>query len=423
MIDQVIIRTLSGKGGNGAVSGRREKFVPRGGPDGGNGGDGGSIYAVCDPNLNTLLSFRYQREFRAGPGGNGEGARKHGANGDDMEVSVPAGTQIWVNRPRSRLLADLTEPDQRQLLAKGGGGGRGNATFASSTNRFPVIAEEGEAGEALELRLELKLLADVGIMGEPNAGKSSLLAAVSAATPKIADYPFTTIEPALGVVEHRRQSFVVVDIPGLIEGAHAGVGLGHDFLRHIERTRVLVHLIDGSQEDPIGAYHRVNNELALFDERLADKPQVVVVNKSDLPGVAETAELLKQDLDSELSLHLISAATHDSVPDLLDVLLTVLEDAPVGVTRGPSQVPADEIPVLRPKPRREGPRVVRKDGAFVVRMPEIERIAALLDQDDWQALAQFYARMKRLGVVRALERAGVAQGDTVRIGELEWEWE
>ncbi|MCI0438760.1 MAG: GTPase ObgE, partial [Chloroflexi bacterium] len=239
MIDQVFIHISSGKGGNGAISGRREKFVARGGPDGGDGGNGGSVYMLADQNVNTLQAFRYRRSFAAGNGGNGAGANRHGRNGDDIVISVPAGTQVWITDEPPRLLADLSEHGQRVLLASGGSGGRGNARFKSSTNQFPKLAEAGEDGEELDLRLELKLLADVGIIGVPNAGKSSLLSVVSAARPKVADYPFTTLEPVLGVVERHDKSFVMVDIPGLIEGAHKGVGLGHEFLRHVERTRVL----------------------------------------------------------------------------------------------------------------------------------------------------------------------------------------
>ncbi len=419
MIDQVLIRVESGKGGNGAVSGRREKFVPKGGPDGGSGGDGGSIYIDCDPNLNTLLPFRYRRQFRAESGGDGAGGRKSGRSGSDVVLDVPVGTQVWTTDKEPALLAELMAPGERKLLVPGGKGGRGNASFASSTNRFPVLAEAGERGASMDLRLELKLLADVGIIGEPNAGKSSLLTALSAASPKIAPYPFTTLEPALGVVEHRQRSFVAVDIPGLIEGAHSGVGLGHEFLRHVERTRVLVHVVDGSLDDPAAAFHRVNNELALFDERLADKSQVVALNKSDLPGVPESVHDVSRCLGQDAEVFVVSAATHQGLGPLLDALLACLDGSEEASGPPPRE---SVIPVLRPDP--VGPGVVREEeGVFVIQDPAVERIAAMLDPEDWQALAQFYARLKRLGVVRALERAGVEQGDTVRVGEFEWEWE
>ena len=419
MIDRILISVESGKGGNGVVSGRREKYVPRGGPDGGSGGDGGSVYVACDPNLNTLLPFRYRRQFRAEPGGDGAGGRKSGPRGADVVLDVPAGTQIWTTGPDPVLLAELVAPGERELLVPGGRGGRGNASFASSINRFPALAEAGEPSVSMELQLELKLLADVGIIGEPNAGKSSLLAALSAASPKVAAYPFTTLEPVLGVVEHRYRSFVAVDIPGLIEGAHTGVGLGHEFLRHVERTRVLVHVLDGSLEDPVDAYHRVNTELALFDKRLAAKDQVVAVNKSDLDGVSEAARHVSRSLESDRNVVVVSAATHAGLMPLLDALLTCLDEAQVVVD---DSAKTDSPPVLRPKPVTAS--VVRKeDGVFVVRDPAVERIAAILDPEDWQAQTQFYARLRRLGVVRALERAGIAEGDTVRIGEFEWEWE
>ena len=419
MIDQVLIKVESGKGGNGAVSGRREKFVPKGGPDGGSGGDGGSVYLACDPNLNTLLPFRYRRQFRAESGGDGAGGRKSGRRGADVVLDVPAGTQVWTTDAEPTLLAELMTPGECKLLVSGGRGGRGNASYASSTNRFPVIAEAGESGTSAELRLELKLLADVGIIGEPNAGKSSLLTALSAASPKVAPYPFTTLEPVLGVVEHRRRSFVAVDIPGLIEGAHEGVGLGHEFLRHIERTRVLVHVLDGSLDDPVAAFDRVNNELTLFDERLAGKSQVVAVNKADLDGVPEGYQSVASSLEPSQDVFLVSAATHQGLGSVLDALLVCLdrsEEAPTLST------PVSSMPVLRPSPVSVSV-VCEDEGTFVVQDPAVERIAAMLDQDNWQALAQFYARLKRLGVVRALERAGIEQGDTVRVGKFEWEWE
>ena len=337
-----------------------------------------------------------------------------------MELSVPIGTQFWTTGGTPVLLAELLTPGDRRLLVSGGKGGRGNASFSSSINRFPVIAEAGEPGVTRELLLELKLLADVGIIGEPNAGKSSLLAAMSAASPKVAPYPFTTLEPNLGVVDHRGRTFVAVDIPGLIEGAHAGVGLGHEFLRHVERTRVLVHVIDGSQPDPEAAHNRVNNELGLFNDRLTNKSQVVAVNKCDMEGVREAAEQVASDLGNDRPVHVVSAATHEGLISLLDALLICLDNA----QGDPDEAVGTEevgLPVLRPKP--ESVAVVREDGAFVVREPAVERIAAILDFEDWEAQTQFYVRLKRLGVIRALERAGVAHGDTVRIGELEWEWE
>ncbi len=432
MIDNVIIHIKSGNGGNGVVSGRREKYVPRGGPDGGDGGHGGSVFALCDGNMNTLLSFRYKRRFVAGNGGGGAKAHKHGAKGEDVFISVPVGTLVWdadANPPR--LLADLTAEGQHVELARGGRGGLGNAHFASPTNRFPLLAEQGERGEALRLRLELKLLADVGIVGLPNAGKSSLLSVVSAAKPKVANYPFTTLEPALGMVEHRRQTFVMVDIPGLIEGAHAGVGLGHDFLRHIERTRALVHLIDGSAEHPLQDYRKINAELRLFNDALASKPQVVAINKVDITEVRERLPQLRKQFDEEgVDALFVSAATVEGVDALLDAALALIEDAreterttPSPADVGVPSVPDDALPVLRLKPRREAPVVRKRGDVYVVEAQRAVRIAALLDDADWNAQMQFLGYLQRAGVVRALQDAGAGPGDTVRFGDVEWEWQ
>lgn len=425
MIDQVVIHIASGRGGNGAISGRREKYVPRGGPDGGDGGDGGNVYMVADPNENTLLAFRYKRRFAAENGGNGARAQRHGRRGADVVIPVPVGTQVWTVEEPRRLLADLATPGQRVLLARGGRGGRGNASFASPTNRFPLLAEAGEPGEELTVRLELKLLADVGIVGAPNAGKSSLLAAVSAARPKIADYPFTTLEPVLGVVERRGQTFVMVDIPGLIEGAHRGAGLGHDFLRHVERTRVLVHVVDGSLPDPVAVYRQVNQELRLFNEGLARKPQVVAINKIDLPEVQDRlAEIRAMLAEEGAPMYAILAAGREGLDALLDEVLRLLQEARAAEAAPlPAPRPAGEVPVLRPRPRREPVQVRRQDGTFIVDAPAAARIAEMIDETSWPARMQFYRHLKKLGVVRALEEAGIAPGDTVRIGKVEWQWE
>ena len=426
MIDEVVINIKSGNGGNGAISGRRETYVPRGGPDGGDGGRGGSIYLEADPNVNTLLSYRYRRHFSAPDGRRGEGRLKHGKDGKDLTLSVPIGTQVWADEVLPRLLVDLDEPGQKFLAAKGGSGGAGNSHYATPTNRFPLLAQAGEPGEELSLRLELKLLADVGIVGAPNAGKSSLLSVVSAARPKVANYPFTTLEPSLGMIEHRGETFVMVDIPGLIEGAHDGVGLGHEFLRHIERTRVLVHLVDGSLDDPIAQYRQINAELSQYARDLSLKPQVLAVNKLDLTDVS----VLRDDLHEAFSeaantdeIHFISAVTHEGVDALLDSVLRALQDAPDPIAT-PLSVSPDDLPILRPVPRRRRPAVyVEDDGVYVVEWPPAERMAAMVDPNDWTANVQFYNRLIRSGVVRALEEAGITPGDTVRIGEVEWQWD
>ena len=419
MIDKAVIDISSGNGGDGVVSGRREKYVPRGGPDGGDGGDGGSVYLRADPNLNTLAGFRYKRKYAAGHGGNGAGARKHGRRGEDVVVDVPVGTQVWAEGSQPRMVADVDAEGQRVLVAGGGRGGRGNTHFVTSRNRFPRLAEAGERGESLRLRLELKLLADVGIVGAPNAGKSSLLAAATRARPRVADYPFTTLEPSLGVVERRRDSFVLVDIPGIIDGAHTGAGLGHEFLRHVERTRVLVHLLDGSLDDAVSEWRLVNDEIRQYDERLADKPQLLSVNKVDLPEARERlAGLVREFGALDLQVWPVSAATGEGVDELMDAALRALAEA-----RPPSLDDTDDLPVLRPQPRRPAVRVRRDGDEFVVDAPSAVRIAQVLNEDDWHARAQFYAYLSRIGAIRALEAEGVVPGDTVRIGKLEWEWE
>ena len=418
MIDHTVIHVLGGNGGNGAISGRREKYVPRGGPDGGDGGDGGSVFLVGDENVNTLRDLRYRRRFVAQNGGHGRGALKHGRNGADVVIVVPVGTEVWEDTGSPARVADMRESGERVLVARGGRGGRGNARFASPTNRFPLLAEEGEEGGAVVLRLELKLLADVGIIGAPNAGKSSLLAAVSSARPKVADYPFTTLEPVLGVVEWGDDSFVMVDIPGLIEGAHEGAGLGHEFLRHIERTRVLVHVVDGSAEDPASDYRQINQELSLFNADLAHRPQIVALNKMDVPGVADRMAVLKAEgWDHET--HEVSAATHGGLRPLLDAVRREMS-----LQRAHAPMRDDtEVPVVRPAPRREPVGVGVEEGVFVVEAPGAARVAAMVDASDWNARMQFYAYLRRMGVVKALEAAGVEAGDLVRIGTFEWEWD
>ena len=326
-VDEVDIHVAAGHGGSGALSFRREKFVPRGGPDGGNGGKGGSVYLVADPHRNTLVHFRYTPKFAAKRGGQGEGALRSGRDGEDLEIHVPVGTLIFVHDPAvagsAEELDDLTVPGQRVLVAKGGRGGLGNAHFATATNRAPRKHQPGEPGEERHLRLQLKLLADVGLVGFPNAGKSTLIARVSAAKPKIADYPFTTLTPNLGVVTMSGdRSFVVADVPGLIEGAHEGHGLGHQFLRHIERTKVLIHLVDvsgASGREPVEDFDTIRRELGLYSRSLLEKPELVVANKIDAvddPTRVSALEARAHSLD--LPFFRISAVTGEGVPALLE---------------------------------------------------------------------------------------------------------
>ncbi len=357
----------------------------------------------------------------------------HGRRGSDAEFVVPVGTEVWDKNKGSRI-ADLTADGERVLIAQGGRGGRGNSRFTSSTNQFPLLAEEGDPGQDLRLRLELKLLADVGIIGAPNAGKSSLLTAVSAARPKVADYPFTTLEPVLGVVEYEHDGFVMVDIPGLIEGAHAGAGLGDEFLRHIERTRVLVHVIDGNGPDPVEDYIRIREELRLFDEELATKPEVVAFNKLDIPGVDDAFELCKDDLtDTAASVRSISAAGRIGLDGLLHEVAEVLSSAreQLTVDEAISNQPIPHrgstgsgVPVLRPAPTDREPKIRQTEvDRYEVTLRAATRFAGMVDLNNWGARVQFYDQLQRLGVIAELERAGIQSGDTYVVGKHELEWE
>lgn len=420
--DEAKIYVKAGDGGDGCLSFRREKYVPFGGPNGGNGGPGGNVYLVVDPNLNTLIHFKKRSHFKAGRGAHGRGKNQTGRRGEDCLIPVPPGTVVY-DADTGELLADLTEPGQRVLVAAGGRGGRGNAAFATPTNQAPRIAERGEPGQERWLRLELKLIADVGIVGKPNAGKSTLLAAVTAAKPKIADYPFTTLEPNLGVAVVDGQDVVLADIPGLIEGAHLGAGLGHAFLRHVERTRALIHLLDGaSLEDPVKDWEDINAELALFNAELGAKPQVVALNKIDLPQAREAwprvREALRQRGVEPLA---ISAATGEGVRELLRRAVEVLRQVP----KKPPEA-AREV-VFRPDFEDEKLFTVERDpqhgGAWRVRGRRIERVARMTNWDLPEAVLRFQRILEALGVRQALEEAGVQPGDTVLIGDAELVWE
>ncbi len=327
-VDEAEIHVKAGDGGRGSMSFRREKFVPRGGPDGGDGGSGGSVYLVADPHRNTLVHFRFNPEFAAQRGGHGQGSNRHGKNGRPLDIPVPVGTTVFARDPEtgeSVEIADLTEAGQRVMVAKGGRGGLGNAHFATSTNRAPRKTQPGEPGEEKHLRLELKLLADVGLVGYPNAGKSTLISRISAAKPKIANYPFTTLTPHLGVVTlSDDRAFVVADVPGLIEGAHTGHGLGHQFLRHIERTKVLVHLVDvssASGREPVADFDTIRRELELYDPDLLEKPQIVVASKMDAVDDPDRVKALERHAKSlHLPFFKVSAVTGDGLPKLLEAM-------------------------------------------------------------------------------------------------------
>ncbi len=415
--DEATIRVRAGKGGNGCVSFRREKYVPFGGPNGGNGGAGGDVRLVANRHLNTLIQFTRQRHFRAESGVNGQGKDMQGKRGEDLFVTVPPGTVVR-DAKTGELLADLVQDGQKVLVAQGGRGGRGNAAFASSTNQAPRIAEKGEPGESRSLKLEMKLIADVGIIGVPNAGKSTLLAAVSAARPKIADYPFTTLAPNLGVAAIDQRSLVLADIPGLIEGAHAGAGLGIKFLRHVERTRVLIHLLDGASADPLQDFEAINEELALFSPKLAAKRQVVALNKMDLPQAQQIWPSVQATMrERQLPVFAISAVTGQGTRELLHAVLRVLEEVP---EEPPSVV---EAKVFRPVEEEDAFDIIREGDILRVRGRRVERAAAMTDWNSDEAVARFQRILKAMGVLEALEQAGVQPEDTVVIGDYELEWQ
>jgi len=420
LIDTVEIYVRAGDGGDGAVSFRREKYVPRGGPDGGDGGQGGNVLIVADSNLSTLHEFRYKKRFKAGRGDNGAKNNRHGKNGEDLSIEVPIGTIIYTKRDGEKdLIADLSQAGQQVLLAQGGRGGKGNARFATSTNQAPRIAQKGEPGQEGWLVLDLKLLADVGIIGYPNVGKSTLLAAASAARPEIGSYPFTTTEPNLGVVEVGYRTFVMADIPGLIEGAHKGRGLGHDFLRHIERTRVLIHLLDGESKSPLDDWRKVNEELALFSPSLKEKPQIVAVNKIDLPPVRERLPQLKNELKAlESPIFFVSALTGEGVPELIQKTAELLSTRVIQIP----EVEEKAFKVFRPQPK-DRIIVSKEDSTFVVTAPKAERLLVMTDLSNPEALPLLKRQLTRIGVTKALLKAGVKSGDLVRFGKIELRWE
>jgi len=416
-IDEARILVASGRGGDGVVHFRREKYVPRGGPDGGNGGKGGDVILVVRPGLTTLAHLRHQTRYRAENGGRGGSQDKTGRSAEDIVIEVPMGTLVR-EEATGNLLGDLVRPEARLAVCRGGRGGRGNARFASSRNQAPRMAEHGAPGQEKWLRLELRLLADIGIVGVPNAGKSTLLAAISNARPKIADYPFTTLEPNLGVVElDDREPIVMADIPGLIEGAHEGAGLGSAFLRHIKRTRALIHLIDGGAEDPVADFSQINAELALFDSDLREKPQVLAINKVDLPEVGARLTSLTAAFDKlGHKPHPISALARTGLVPLISAAAEAANKM-----QPPGAV--DEIPVYRPEPDPTSFEILRdRDGAWRVSGEAIERAAQMTYWEYDEAIRRFQRLMARLGIEEALRNAGAGSGDTVRIGEYELEW-
>jgi GTP-binding protein len=417
-IDEARIWVKAGDGGNGIVSFRREKFVPFGGPDGGDGGRGGSIYLVARAGVSTLLEFSRRRQFRADSGGAGKGARQHGKAGEDLVIAVPPGTQV---RSEGGLTADLVRAGDTVMVARGGRGGLGNTHFATSTQRAPRIAQKGEPGEVRDVDLELKTIAQAALIGEPNGGKSSLLAATSAATPRIGDYPFTTLSPNLGVAEAPGDEnvFVLADVPGLIAGAHMGAGLGHRFLRHVERAPILVHVVDASRPDALEAYHTVRDELEAYKAEVAAKPEIVVANKVDLAGAREGLVRLREALPDRRVIG-TSTVTNEGIPSLLQAVAQLLRELP----QPPEPAPETGVRVYRMAPEEEEAFHVEaaEEGLYRVRGKRVERMVAMTDLASEEGITYLQKQLERLGVFEALEHAGVEVGDTVTIGKWETEW-
>ena len=420
-IDRAKISIKAGDGGDGMSSFRREKYAPKGGPNGGDGGRGGDIVFLADRNMNTLLDFRYKRKFKAQKGGDGEDTNKFGRNAEPVVIKVPVGTLVF-DEATDELIADLVEDGQTAVVGRGGRGGRGNARFANSVNRAPTFAEHGEPGEERNLRMELKLLADVGLVGYPSVGKSSIIATVSAARPDIAAYHFTTLTPVLGIVKIDDQTnFVMADIPGLIEGAHEGKGLGHDFLRHIERTRLIVHVLDVSGmegRDPMDDYRKINKELSAYNERLASRPQIIAANKMDLPDARANYPAIEAVLEAEgREVFPVSAATGEGLQALVQRIAELLATLP--------KEDVIEAPMIPTAVDDASPEfTIRRDdsGAFIVEGKNIERLVAMTRFHDEESLRRFQNILRRNGIDEALRSRGIKEGDTVRIREMEFEF-
>jgi GTP-binding protein len=421
-LDDVRITVRAGAGGDGASTFRREAHVPRGGPDGGDGGRGGSVYLRVDAGQTTLHDFRYKHQFKATPGGRGERSRRHGKAGEDLYLAVPPGTGV-LDGETGALLADLVAVGQQAMVARGGRGGLGNTHFATATHQAPKHAQRGEPGEDRTIRLELRLIADVGLVGLPNAGKSTLLAALTAATPKIADYPFTTLEPNLGVMDlgmddGRRPT--IADVPGLIEGASSGAGLGHAFLRHIERTRILVHLVDGASRDPRWDHDVIRDELRAHDPALLEKPILVAFNKLDLAAAREAWPAFRSEARaSGLEALAISADTGEGLDELRAAIARLLPDAE-GLSAPPEPT---GVVVHRLEPRTDAFALELEDGAFRVSGKRIERLVAQTNFDNEESAERFQRELVRTGIDGALRKAGIRPGDAVRIGGSELEWD
>ena len=419
--DYVKIIAKAGDGGNGAISFRREKYVAAGGPDGGDGGKGGDVYFEVDPNSNTLIDFRFKKKFKAENGNNGEGSNKYGRSGEDLTIKVPIGTVIKDSKT-NRVLADLSHEGQKELVLKGGRGGKGNAHFATSTRQAPRFSQDGENGEEKELILELKLLADVGLIGFPNVGKSTFLGRTTSATPKIADYHFTTLEPNLGVVKtDYGDSFVIADIPGIIEGASEGVGLGLQFLRHIERTRLLLHVIDvsGSEgRNPVDDFNKINAELQKYSQKLSQRTQIIVANKIDsMQDEQLYKDLEKLAKEKNLEIFKISAVTGEGVDKLIKHVSELLKTLPKE-----DLIEYEDKKVYKLEEKDEY-TIRKEDGKFIIEGEPVERIMRRVNIADNESLYYFQKNLDELGVNQRLKEMGVQEGDIVKIADYELEWE
>ncbi|WHH58165.1 GTPase ObgE [Petroclostridium sp. X23] len=421
-VDHARIYIKAGNGGNGSVSFHREKYVPAGGPDGGDGGKGGDIIFVVDGGMSTLMDFRYKKKYHAQNGEDGKAEKSFGKKGEDLIIKVPPGTVVK-DAVTELVIADLVKPGQQFVAAKGGKGGWGNVHFTTPIRQAPKFAKSGEPGEEREVTLELKVLADVGLIGFPNVGKSTVLSVVSGARPKIANYHFTTLNPNLGVVDlGEGNSFVLADIPGLIEGAHEGTGLGHEFLRHIERTRLLVHVVDVSGiegRDPLLDFDTINRELRKYNSELATKQQIIAANKMDLPGAEELFERFKKSIEARgYKVFGISAATNKGVRELMLYVSSKLKELPPPIVFDAEQ---DEVKVY--KAEEEKPFTVRvEDGAYIVEGKWVQKVAGSTNFDDIESLQYFQRALKKKGVIQELEDMGIQEGDTVKIYEIEFDY-
>ncbi|ASZ62262.1 GTPase ObgE [Bacillus subtilis] len=424
-VDQVKVYVKGGDGGNGMVAFRREKYVPKGGPAGGDGGKGGDVVFEVDEGLRTLMDFRYKKHFKAIRGEHGMSKNQHGRNADDMVIKVPPGTVV-TDDDTKQVIADLTEHGQRAVIARGGRGGRGNSRFATPANPAPQLSENGEPGKERYIVLELKVLADVGLVGFPSVGKSTLLSVVSSAKPKIADYHFTTLVPNLGMVEtDDGRSFVMADLPGLIEGAHQGVGLGHQFLRHIERTRVIVHVIDMSGlegRDPYDDYLTINQELSEYNLRLTERPQIIVANKMDMPQAAENLEAFKEKLTDDYPVFPVSAVTREGLRELLFEVANQLENTPEFPLYDEEELTQNRV--MYTMENEEVPFNITRDpdGVFVLSGDSLERLFKMTDFSRDESVKRFARQMRGMGVDEALRERGAKDGDIIRLLEFEFEF-